>query len=159
MNINPNLTGAQNIIAQATDAAFTAPTDPNNLGVGIPLPYPVPSGQVIPGVNVDGGNSNTLVKVFIRPLLDDVPEDGANQTIIYERTHLSDVQSPNASMASGLGSQEALTAIAKGLGLVLDQIKFTNPYIPGQPSYSIQPVTNSLLYLSGTLVVSINYTS
>jgi hypothetical protein len=159
MNINPNLTGAQNIIAQATDSAFTAPTDPNNLGVGVPLPYPVPSGQIIPGVNVDGGNSNTLVKVFIRPLLDDVPEDGANQTIIYERTHLSDVQNPHVTIAPGLGQLEALNAIARGLGLVPDQLVFSNPYTPGQASYSIQPVTNSLLYLPGTLVVSVNYSA
>lgn len=159
MNINPNLTGVQNIIAQATDPAFTAPTDPNNLGAGTPLPYSVSSEQVIPGINIDGMNSNTLVKVFVRPVIDDVSEDGVNQTILYERTSLSDVVSPHVTLAPNLNQMEALQAIASGLGLVLDQVLFDATYTPNQASYTIRAVVNSLIYVSSTLVVSINYTA
>jgi hypothetical protein len=90
MHINPSLTGPQNIIAYATNPAFTAPTDPNNVLCGTPLPFPPPSGFTeIPGVNIDGANSNTMVDVYITDLLEDVNEDGATQTIIYERVLIS----------------------------------------------------------------------
>ncbi len=158
MYINPNLTGAQNIIAVATDPAFTAPTNPNDIGVGAPLPYPPPSGLPIAGVNVDGVNSNTMVAVYIRDLLEDANEDGATQVVLYERISIATTLHPHVSMPSGLGAIEALDVIAVSLGLALDQIQFVGAYLPGQADYVIQNVTNSLLYLSSTLTVTINYT-
>jgi hypothetical protein len=157
MNINPNLTGAQNIIANATDPIFTAPTNPEDLGVGTPLPYPVPSGKAINGVNVDGDNSNTMVKVYVRDTLEDVTEDGANQVILYKRTSISDTVSPNVTMASGLGALEAKNAMALGLGLVSSELLYAAPYMPNQTTYVLAPITNSLLYLPGTLTVNVNY--
>lgn len=157
MQINTSLSGAQNIIAQTTDSVFTAPTNPNDIGVGTPLPYPPPSGLPISGVNVDGSNSNTMVAVFVRPVLDDVSEDGASQNVLYERISIATVEHPQVSMPSGLAEIEALDMIANGLGLVLDQIKFVMPYLPGQSDYAIMNVTNSLLYLSSQLTVTVNY--
>jgi hypothetical protein len=157
MNINPNLTGAQNIIAQATDPVFTAPTNPEDVGVGVPLPYPPPSGKAINGVNVDGDNSNTMVKVYVMDTLEDVTEDGANQVILYERNSISDTVSPNVTMASGLGSLEAKNAMALSLGLVSSELLYAAPYTPNQTTYVLAPIPNSVLYLPGTLTVNVNY--
>jgi hypothetical protein len=159
MNINLSITGAANVIAQATDDVFTAPTDPNNIGVGIPLTYPPVSGRPIQGVNVDGANSNTMVKVFIRDLLEDVNEDGANQTIIYERVTVASVATGNSvPFAGDLNNMdndqwsELWQLVASTLGLLLSEIAIA-PLNSNQITVSAREC--SLIYLDAPMTVNI----
>ncbi len=157
MHINPSLTGPQNIIAYATNPAFTAPTDPNNVLCGTPLPFPPPSGFTeIPGVNIDGVNSNTMVDVFITDLLEDVNEDGATQTIIYERVALAGLVATNPGVTVTTHTQGVLLleAIALQLGLVATELQIVST---ATGTAVIAPITNSVLYLPGSLTVTLVY--
>jgi hypothetical protein len=157
MHINPSLTGPQNIIAYATNPAFTAPTDPNNVLCGTPLPFPPPNGFTeIPGVNIDGSNSNTMVDVYITDLLEDVNEDGATQTIIYERGLISAGVASNPGVTVTTQTQGALLleAIALQLGLVATELQLIST---ATGTAVIGPITNSVLYLPGNLTVTLVY--
>lgn len=155
MHINPNLTGPQNVIGYTTNPAFTAPMDPNNVKCGTPLPYPPPSG-FITGLNIDGVNSNTMVAVYVTDLVEDVNEDGCNQTIIYERKTLAAQTPANPSVTVPNGTQGVLLleAAAMQLGLVATELQFgtaTTGHL------SLEPITNSVLYLPGALTVAVTY--
>lgn len=157
MHINPSLTGPQNIIAYATNPAFTAPTDPNNVLCSTPLPYPPPNAFAeIPGVNVDGSNSNTMIDVFITDLLEDVNEDGATQTIIYQRVLISSLvaTNPGVTVTTNTAGVLLLEAIALQLGLVATELQIIST---ATGTAVIAPITNSVLYLPGDLTVTLVY--
>jgi hypothetical protein len=156
MHINPSLTGPQNIIAYTTNPAFTAPMDPNNVKCGTPLPFPPPSGyREIPGVNVDGANSNTMIMVYVTDLVEDVNEDGCNQTIIYQRKALSEIVPANPSVTVHANTKGVLLleAIAMQLGLVATELQFGTSTVG---TAQIAPIANSVLYLPGPITVTLN---
>lgn len=159
MNINTSLTGPQNIIALATDSAFTAPTNPSDVGVGIPLPYPPPNPNFrLQGVNVDGSNSNTMVKVFVRAKLEDVNEDGENQTIAYRRVTLTSLitGTHTVNLTHEMTQAEALASAAQQLGLVASEVTWV-AFSELAGTMQIQASLNSLLYLPSMITVSIVY--
>jgi hypothetical protein len=160
MQINPNLTGAQNIIALATDPIFTAPTDPNNIGVGTPFPFSPLAQSTKNAVNVDGDNSNTYVMVYLRPVIEDVIDDGSVQKVIYERVTIESIigESPTVALPSGLSIPQVVAAALQTLGLVDAGISLLlTGWTENAPTLNFEVPSSNLLYLPTTFSVAATY--
>lgn len=164
MNINPNLSAAENIIALVTDPALGLPVNPEYLAVGKPMPYD-PSATVGlnsvygPGLNIDGLNSNTQVIVFERPSLEDVTDDGVSQKIMYQRKALADVvgNTPHVTLQSNMSGTAMLESIASQLGLIADDLFFnSNPYL-NPPTLEVGAAGTSLVYLLSLVTITVTY--
>jgi hypothetical protein len=160
VNITPTLSALENILELVTNPALGEPTNPDLLACSAPVSYQPASLGVASGsgLNVDGINSNTQVIVFRRPDVDDVPEDGINQTIIYQRKSLSQTlpANPTAAVHGPLTRNELLQALATHFGLVAEELLLLTP-LNGQPASVEIDAVNSLLYLQGPVSITLTW--
>lgn len=165
MNINPNLSAVENVIALVTNPALGLPVNPEYLACGAPVPYDphatVGANAVYgPGLNVDGNNSNTQVVVYERPSLEDVTEDGVSQRIMYQRKTLAQAVGAtplHVTLKGGTSATTMLQSLAAQMGLIAEEIFFnSNPY-QNAPTLEIGASGSSLVYMLSLLTVTVAY--
>ncbi|WP_144106591.1 hypothetical protein [Paraburkholderia sp. BCC1886] len=163
MDINPALSATDNILALVTDPALGCPVSKDDLGVTTPWVYEPGAAGTVHGRNVDGENSNTSVVVFLRPDVEDLTEDGVNQTIIYERQTLAALLGANpaaVSVPNNATDVEVLTAIASQLGLIASELIVQTPITNAQATVAVSTSsTPSLVYLPSTVSVNLTWTT
>jgi hypothetical protein len=160
MHIDPRLTAEENIFELVTNPALGQPTIPELRACTAAVPYNRATLNEFtgPGLNVDGVDSNTQVIVYLRPDVDDVSNDGINQTIIYQRKTLAETlpANPTVVLHGPLTSNELVDAIATSFGLVAEEILLLTP-LNGEPATVQIDSINSLLYLQGPVTVTLNW--
>jgi hypothetical protein len=160
MNIDPTLDTIENLLVHVTNPALGQPTNPDQIGVTVPVPWdPASLGFFLgPGLNLDGDSSNTQVIVYLRPSIEDVAADGVNQVLIYERAALSVAANANAvaDVSAQMSQADLLDVVALALGVVPDAITFVTPP-DGQPDSIKVDAVDSALYLPGAVSVTLNW--
>jgi hypothetical protein len=160
MHIDPRLSAEENIFELVTNPALGQPTMPELRACTAPVPYDRSrlNDFTGPGLNVDDANSNTQVIVYLRPDVDDVSNDGINQTIIYQRKGFAEILPANPTVAvhASFAANEVIGAIAEAFGLVADEILLLTPMY-GQPATVDIDAYCSLLYLPGTVTVTLSW--
>jgi hypothetical protein len=160
MHIDPALSAEENIFELVTNPRLGQPTIPELRGRTEPRPYDRSTLNEFtgPGLNVDGPASNTQVMVYLRPDVDDVWDDGINQTIIYQRKTLTETLPANATLAlSGVvTSNELLSLAASHFDLIEEELVLLTP-LNGQPASIQIDAPSSLVYLPSPATIVLTW--